>query len=215
MPPIETLDEYVDHLVAGHDDVILAEAQALATDLPGLHRLYVDVVQPAQYRVGELWEGGKISVATEHLATAIHTFVTSTVYARLAGLTVGGPRAIVACAPGELHELGARMFADLLECDGWDVDYFGASMPQRDLVAAVMERRPRVVGLSAALLASAGSVQRTIQALRAAMGEETPPVIVGGNAFQGNDELWRKVGADLRATDASQAIELLRALRDG
>jgi MerR family transcriptional regulator, light-induced transcriptional regulator len=144
----------------------------------------------------------------------VHMLVTSTVYTPLARLTTGGPKAVVACAPGELHELGARMFADLLECDGWDVDYLGASMPQRELVQAVKERRPRVVGLSAALLASAGSVQRTIQALRAAMGEETPPVIVGGNAFRGDDGLWSKVGADYGATNASQAIELLRALRD-
>jgi len=67
------LEEYMDHLIAGEDEECLAEGKALAGDLDGLHALYVDVIQPSQYRVGELWESGKISVATEHLATATNS----------------------------------------------------------------------------------------------------------------------------------------------
>jgi methanogenic corrinoid protein MtbC1 len=63
------LEEYMDHLLSGEDEECLAEGKERAGDLAGLHSLYVDVIQPSQYRVGELWEAGKISVATEHLAT--------------------------------------------------------------------------------------------------------------------------------------------------
>jgi len=208
------LEEYMDHLIAGEDEECLAEGKALAGDLDGLHALYVDVIQPSQYRVGELWESGKISVATEHLATATNSYVATNCYAPLARVTTGGPRALIACTPEEMHELGPRMLADLLECDGWDVDFYGTSMPARELVGAVRERKPRFVGLSAALVMHLGSVKRTITAIREALGEETPPIIVGGNAFRGDGELWRQVGADLYAADASAAVEILRGLRE-
>jgi len=208
-----TLEEYLDHLLAGDDEACLAEARGRAVDLDGLHRLYVDVIQPSQYRVGELWEDGKISVATEHLATATNSYVASMSYAPLARTTTGGPRALIACTPEEMHELGPRMLADLLECDGWDVDFYGTSMPVRDLIGAIRERKPLFVGLSAALVLHLGSVKRTITDMSEALGAEKPPVVVGGNAFHGEGELWRQVGADLYAADASAAVDLLRGLK--
>jgi MerR family transcriptional regulator, light-induced transcriptional regulator len=123
------LDKYIEHLVAGRDEFCLAEGKSLAQHLPGLHRLYVDIIQPSQYRVGELWESGKISVATEHLATATDSYVATSCYAPLARASSGGPKAMVACTPEEMHELGPRLLSDLLECDGWDVDFYGTSMP--------------------------------------------------------------------------------------
>jgi len=207
------LQEYIDHLLAGEDDICAAEGKDQAVDLQGLHRLYVDLIEPSQYRIGELWEGGKISVAGEHLATATNSYVASTCYAPLARATSGGPRAMIACTPEEMHELGPRMLADLLECDGWDVDFYGTSMPVRDLIGAIRERKPRFVGLSVALVMHLGSAKRTITAIREALGSETPPIVVGGNAFRGGEDLWRQVGADLYAKDASEAVQMLGALK--
>ena len=208
------LKEYVNHLIAGEDEVCLAVGRESAADLDGLHRLYVDIIAPSQYRVGELWESGQISVATEHLATATNSYVATQCYAPLARVTSGGPRALIACTPEEMHELGPRMLADLLECDGWDVDFYGTSMPVRDLIGAIRERKPRFVGLSAALVMHLGSVKRTITSIREALGAETPPIVVGGNAFRGDGELWKQVGADMYAADASAAVELLRGFRE-
>jgi methanogenic corrinoid protein MtbC1 len=208
------LEEYIDHLIAGEDEVCLAEAREIARNLPGLHRLYVDTIQPSQYKVGEIWEGGKISVATEHLATATNSYVATNCYAPLARATSGGPKAMIACTPEEMHELGPRLLSDLLECDGWDVDFYGTSMPLRDLIVAVKERHPRFMGLSAALVMHLGSVRRTITSIREALGSETPPIVVGGNAFRGGNDLWKQVGADLCSADASEAVTILRYLRD-
>jgi methanogenic corrinoid protein MtbC1 len=208
------LEEYIEHLIAGDDELCMMEGKALAQDLPGLHRLYVDVIQASQFKIGELWEGGKISVAKEHLATATNSYVATNCYAPLARSSSGGPKAMIACTPEEMHELGARLLADLLECDGWDVDFYGTSMPLRDLIDAIKERKPRFVGLSAALVLHLGSVKRTIASIRGQLGPHTPPIIVGGNAVAGSDDLWKNVGADLYAKNASEAVEILRSLRD-
>jgi len=206
-------NEYLQAALAGDEDACLGMARECATDLEGLHELYVGLIQPTQYEVGAMWERGRISVATEHLATATNTFVALTAYAPFARVTAGGPRAVVACTQGEYHELGARLTADLLECDGWDVTFLGTTMPVRDLLEAIGERKPQVVGLSAALTQHLGSVKTLVASIRGEFGGSCPPIVVGGNAFRDSAEVWQLVDADAYAPDASRAVELLTQFR--
>jgi MerR family transcriptional regulator, light-induced transcriptional regulator len=204
-------EDYLDMLLAGDEAGCLAAAREIAVDVDGLRQLCDGLIAQSQYRLGELWEAGRISVAAEHLATAINTSVAAGCLAALAPATSGGPKALVTCAPDEQHDLGARLLADLLQCDGWDVAFFGASMPLRDLVKAVGETEPRFVGISAATVMRLGSVQKTIAAVRAEYGPGLP-IIVGGNAFRSTSGLWQQVSADMYAPNASRAVDLLREL---
>ena len=208
-----TIEEYLERLLAGDADACVTEGRSRAVNLEGLEHLYLDLIEPSQYRVGELWEAGRISVAREHLATAINRYVMSACYAPLARATTGGQRAVITCTPGESHELGARMLADLLECDGWDVDFYGASMPAGDLAAAIRQSEPRFVGLSTALVMHLGFVKRSITTIRETLGPLTPPIVVGGHAYREGADLWRQVGADLYAADPATAIPMLRRLK--
>jgi methanogenic corrinoid protein MtbC1 len=210
----ESYTDYLERLLKGDEEGCLHIARQTAIDLAGLHSLYIGLIQSSQYRVGELWEAGSISVATEHMATATNTFVALSCYAPIARRAAGGPKATVACTLDEFHELGARLTADLLECDGWDVDYYGASLPVRDLIGAVRDRRPRVLGLSAALTQHLGGLREVVDAVREALGGDSPPIVVGGNAFRPAPDLWKLVGADRYAPDASAAVEVLREFRD-
>ena len=67
-----------------------------------------DVLLPYLHELGERWERGDASVAQEHFASNV-------LRGRLLGLARGwgqsaGPRAVLACAPGELHDLALIMF---------------------------------------------------------------------------------------------------------
>jgi MerR family transcriptional regulator, light-induced transcriptional regulator len=208
------LDEYMRCLLAGDDSCCVDMVRQWATDVAGLRRLYVDLIQPSQYRVGELWEQGKISVATEHLATATNQYVTARCYSVLArSVAPGSPKALITCAPGEHHQFGARLLADLLECDGWDVDFYGASLPARGLLAEISSRQPRLVGISAALTSHLGSVKQMIDSIRGEFGSSTPSIAVGGNAFRNDRNLAVLTGADLYASDAAQAVDNFRYLQ--
>lgn len=211
--PEEVFSSYLERVLDGDEEACLAVAGTSGEGVQGLHRLYVDLIQPVQYRVGDMWERGKISVALEHLATATNTYVALSSYASVASSTAGGPRGLIACTPDEMHDLGAHLAADLLECDGWDIDFFGASMPLRDLIGAIRAREPRFVGLSAALVHHLGSVHTTVRAIREALGPDAPPIVVGGNAFRAETGLWKAVEADRYAEDASEAVALLREFK--
>ena len=109
------------------------EEQAANTALDRLFSAYTvemvlqDVVLPYLHRLGERWEAGEISVAQEHFASNL-------LRGRLLGLAQGwgqgqGPGAILACLPGEHHELGLLVFGVALRRRGWRITYLGTNSP--------------------------------------------------------------------------------------
>jgi MerR family transcriptional regulator, light-induced transcriptional regulator len=108
-----------------------------------------DVVLPYLTELGERWERGTASVAQEHFASNL-------IRGRLAGLARGwgnghGPRAVLACPPGELHDLALMVFGIVLNRNGWRIDFLGASTPVEELTRTVDARRPDLVVLAATL----------------------------------------------------------------
>ena len=172
--------------------------------------IYLDVFQPALREVGRLWQENEITVADEHLATAITQAAMVRLYERAyAWEADGGPTLVAACADVERHEVGLRMLCDLLELRGWRTRYLGAAVPVESLVAMVRTHPPDAVALSASIAPHLPRVRATIAAIRLALGDAAPPILVGGRAFLDDPALAERVGADLTAPDAVQAVALL------
>jgi MerR family transcriptional regulator, light-induced transcriptional regulator len=105
-----------------------------------------DVVLPYLADLGERWQRGTASIATEHFASNL-------VRGRLAGLARGwggghGPQAILACPPGELHDMGLMIFGIVLNRNGWRIGYLGPSTPVEELARAVGTSHPDLVVLA-------------------------------------------------------------------
>lgn len=95
--------------------------------------------------IGEQWACGEITVADEHRES--HAIAESLDLMRTPNAQ--GPLCILACPPGELHELPLRIVRLVLEWRGWRTDFLGASTPWEDLQHAVKTTRPDLVALSA------------------------------------------------------------------
>lgn len=183
--------------------------QALAEGVH-LRQLYLDVFQPVLREVGRLWEANRISVADEHLATAITEAAMARLYELLFAAGGGAGRLLIAaCADSERHEVGLRMLCDVLEVEGWDTVFLGATVPIPELVEMVRTRRPDVVALSASITPHLARVQAAVEALRGALGEATPLIAVGGRAFHDDPALAARLGADFTARDALDAARSL------
>ena len=74
-----------------------------------------------------------MNIAEEHYATAIAHSILDGLSRQLHRGARDGRLAIVTGTPGEQHMLGARMVADFLEADGWEVLLLGAGAPTEDL----------------------------------------------------------------------------------
>ena len=139
------------------------------------------VLQPAQYEIGRLWEENRISVAQEHLATAVTQLVLAHLYPHLPRAARRGLTVIVATVEGELHDMGARVTADFLEMAGYDVRYLGASVPADHLVAMIAEQRPHLLALSTTLPTHLPMLERTVGIVCAAT-DGALPILLGGRA---------------------------------
>ena len=105
------------------------------------------VVLPYLHELGERWADGAINVGQEHFASNL-------IRGRLAGLSLGwgagtGARALLACPPGELHDLPLMIFGITLSRLGWRVTYLGADTPVGELLEAAETIRPEAIVLSA------------------------------------------------------------------
>jgi MerR family transcriptional regulator, light-induced transcriptional regulator len=106
-----------------------------------------DVLIPYFRELGDRWARGDVTVAQEHFASNV-------IRGRLLGLGRDwgagvGPTALLACVPGEDHDLGLVMFGILLSRRGWSVTFLGADTPYDTLHDGVRMLHPDVVVLTA------------------------------------------------------------------
>ncbi len=173
----------------------------------GVPFLYEEIVQPALQEVGALWHSNRITVADEHLATAVTQSAIAALYP-LFPWPPRGPRVLIACPQGERHELGARMVADLLALDGWDERFLGADVPIEDLARKVQALAPRVVGLSVTLPLHVPVVRSAIGLTRSL--SPSVKILVGGRATEDRHGVANSLGADAVARCGSEAVEVAR-----
>ena len=164
------------------------------------------VIAPAMRGIGELWERGGVTVAEEHLATAVcHRVLTRLYPGLLRRARRDGGAVVVAAVQGEHHVLGLRMVADVFEGDGFDVSFLGADVPEGALLAWVREHRPIAVALGVTMPLGAVTLARQVLDLR-----ELDPelqVIVGG---QGVPAVLRHGAGVLYMADTEHLAEHLK-----
>jgi DNA-binding transcriptional MerR regulator len=139
----------------------------------GLESVLRDVILPTLKHVGLNWRDDTLSISQEHFASnLIRGRLLS--LARLWGRGAG-PLALLACAPGEAHDITLIAFGLLLRSHGWRILFLGADTPIATLAQTVKTTRPAIVVVASfdpALLESAGRAIRRLA--------RTAPLVLGG-----------------------------------
>jgi DNA-binding transcriptional MerR regulator len=137
-----------------------------------------DVLLPYLREVGERWEDSHLTVAQEH-------FASSFLHARLLALARGwdrglGPRAVLACGPGEQHVLGLIAFGVALHQVGWRITYLGADTPVPMVGEVADAVEPDLVVVVAAIQ---GRLSNRVDELRE-LGSRWPLALAGAGATE-------------------------------
>jgi methanogenic corrinoid protein MtbC1 len=177
-----------------------ALVERLMADGADLLDVYQRVLRPALEEIGDLWALDEISVVQEHFATEVTTQLLATLAPERRREPTAGRVAVVGGTPDELHQLGARMVAYVLEREGWSVIALGAAMPADALAELVAADCPDLVALSTSTVGRLPGVEETLTALGAL---DTPPTVaVGGGLYRGPVvQLVRGWGADIVTSD--------------
>ncbi len=191
---------------------LIQEAVASGVPIPDL---YLDLFQRVQREVGRLWQLNRVSVAQEHYCTAATQLIMAQLYPALFRGERGRQRVVTTCIVGDLHELGMRMVADILELHGWESLYLGANTPTSAIIQTLREEPAQALAISATMPFHVQAVADLIAAVRTALPGTRLPILVGGYAFQRVPDLWQQVGADGYADDAADAVRCLNELTGG
>lgn len=177
-----TYQVYLKGLLSCDRDLCRASFQRWLDADGDLRNLYENLVQRSLYEVGELWERGLISVATEHMATALSESLLNLTYPRLFANPRTGKSAVVAACGSESHQLAAKMVADFFELEGWRGYFLGANTRASDLIDLIRGKHPDAVALSLTLYFNLHTLLETIAKIRAEFPDI--PILVGGQGVR-------------------------------
>jgi len=172
-----------------------------------LEDLFQNVLQVAQYRIGELWQTGRISVAQEHFCSA----VTQSLVVRLTPDAPEGEKNaktfLGMCVGGEMHDIGIQMIAGCASKAGFATACLGANVPSAHIVGTIAEYGADIVGISITLADRLGALTDLIRTIRSSKETVDVRIIVGGYCLNAVRNLWLKTGADDWAENCEAALE--------
>ena len=188
--------------IAAYDEAALHTVIDEALAAFGLEAVLSDLLLPALRQVGVDWEDGKLEVSQEHFASNV-------IRGRLLGLARlwgrgGGPLALLACAPGEAHDISLLMFGLVLRSHGWRILFLGANTPTDTLQTAAGSARPELTVVTSF---EPELLEAEVAALRR-IGKATSLAICGPGA---SEAIGRRIGARvLDADPVAAATEVAR-----
>lgn len=157
-----------------------------------------EVVLPTLRAIGDGWSRGEVSVAQEHYAANL-------IRARLLALARGwdrgvGPRALLACAPGDLHDLPLIAFGLAFRRRGFRILFLGADTPFDVIADVAAAEAPEVVVISSAVARpelDQPALARIAALAPLALAGRWPEVAVSANRLEGDPV---EIAASLSAT---------------
>jgi MerR family transcriptional regulator, light-induced transcriptional regulator len=201
---MDSLDELWAGIEAFDEDAADRALVGLLWDVP-LGEALTLVVVPFLTQLGDRWEDGRLSVAHEHFASnLLRRRLGALAHQREALFTPGHrrPRVLLACPPGERHDLMLLCFSLLLSEQGWRTLFLGADTPVTALVSAA-----RTAGADAVVLAATRPTALTAHSSSLARLAQDHPVYVAGRGA--DEEVAKVVGGRLLARDLVEAVDQL------
>jgi methanogenic corrinoid protein MtbC1 len=197
--PIALLDTERERLAAALDALDEPAAHAAFDSLFAgftVRTVLAEVVVPYLADIGERWERGEASVAQEHFASNL-------IRGRLLAIARGwnrgsGPRALLACAPGDLHDLPLIAFGLALADEGWRISFLGPDTPVESLRDAGAVLRPDAVVVTATIAGLLEPVADELQTVA-----RTTRLYLAGRGT--NAELATRIGATVLTGDPVSA----------
>ena len=206
-PRAEVLPPLIaDRLIAGDENgtyQLIEDAMAAGATA---EEAYLDLIGPAMAAIGERWHQGELTIADEHVASSTALRVVSRIGSRVASRGRSRGTILLASVAEDYHFLPTAMIRDLLRFRGFDVVDLGANTPAQSIIdrATSIGDDLLAVGLAST---TPGAQEIARQTLKDLDGALSVPIVLGGGAFAGLDEI-RSLGDCIPSESARHALEI-------
>ncbi len=168
--------------------------------------LIKDVIAPLAQQMGEDWHNNMITIAHEHIATAVLKKHLLTLMQKQN--PASSPLILVGTPMGQHHELGALMVATLCHTMGWRTLYFGNDTPTSEIVSLAYNLRPRAIALSIVYPRDDQQLKNDLMRFPSGLALQTPIFIGGASANSYQAELKH-----MKATSIESLDDMIQALK--
>ncbi|MGH4050331.1 MAG: cobalamin-dependent protein [Clostridium sp.] len=174
--------------------------------------IYRVIFEKSLLMIGVLWENGQVSIAQEHFF--LHTIETNMnqLNAFIQKKSSNSSNVLMALPASELHEIPLKMAKDLLDMDGWKTYYLGNNTPIYSIVETLEIYSCQLLVMSATMQYNVATIENVIKLIKSKTKLKNVKIIVGGNAFDKNPNLWHEIGADGFARNLQELVLLAEQL---
>ena len=138
------------------------------------------ILRPVMAKIGKDWETGKLTIATEHVASNIAQTLVKIIMDQSSG--TGNKKKVMICVPvGEEHHIGCDVLETYLTIKGFKVFNMGTSIPTESIMEFINIKKPDIVLISITIQDNILAGQRLAKKIR---GQSKIPILVGGYAMQ-------------------------------
>lgn len=172
-------------------------------------RLINETLIPALDAVGRRYEAEEIFLPQLINAAAAACEAFDVIKARMVGrnnTTLNKGTILLATVWGDIHDIGKNIVKVILENYGYRIIDLGRDVPAERIVNTAIAENIRLIGLSALMTTTVGSMRDTIAALRKS-GHDCK-IFVGGAVL--TPDYAAEIGADYYAKDAAQSVHIAK-----
>jgi len=164
---------------------------------------------PTLEHIQKLYRADQMTELAHHYATRLLRMLADQMQMRLAQKADRGRKTLVVCGPEEPEELSAQMVSDLLEADGYEVQFLGGGVANDEIAAELAEIDADVLVVFGATPSTVPFTRLLIDKLHDIGACPNMQIVVGGGVFNRADGLAEEIGADLWAYDPEELIEVM------
>ena len=171
--------------VAALDTLDEARLRAIlerAASMSGVWELLSKAIIPLMQHIDTMWQAGKLSVAQEHMASAVIKGLLNNLRAGLVS-PPAAPKMLVTTPRGQNHEIGALIVSIVAALESWNPIYLGPNLPAQEIASAVQRSSASAVALSIVYPLNDPTLEPELAELRTLLGAEFP-IFVGGRGIE-------------------------------
>lgn len=201
-------DEALDSMIAAIIDFDEDRVEAIYNEelaIAPIEEVTRNLIQPLLSRLGNRWKSGEGSIAEEHFFSFILRNRLGAQFHHRARRE-SGTRILVACLPGEMHEIALQVFALAAHNHGFRILSLGASMPLEEIAYVSKKKKCDAIVLSGSITPNPEVIEKNLAQL---VSSVDIPVFVGGQSSVTVCDAINKTGAKALGQDIESGLKRL------
>lgn len=203
------LTEFQNYLISGDYEKCLDIVREIIKNEGEIRFLYDEILKKSLFGVGEMWEQSKITIATEHMASAIVETILSEVYFKVVTKDKKNKKVVISCTENEFHQIGIKMVSDVFEMNGWKVTFLGSNTSTATIIETVQNEHPDILAISLSVPFNLPVLDNMLSKIRTTFPDLY--LLIGGQAFlHGGLDVISKYEKLIYKSDLKELDEFLK-----